>query len=112
MRLSRRTRRTLLVCGLALCIAALGFSLGAWYSQRRLEHKIAAAIEAQNALQSSLASQVTHHLTSEIGLMPISILRERRKSFVEVNAYDEFGAMRYSTAGYLGNGYFISVKHR
>jgi S1-C subfamily serine protease len=111
MRLSRRTRRTLLVSGLALCIAALGFSLGAWYSQRRLEEKIAAAIDAQNALQTSLASQVTHHLTSEMGLMPISMLRERRKSFVEVNAYDELGAMRYSTAGYLGNGYFITVKH-
>jgi len=39
------------------------------------------------------------------------MLRDRRKSFVEVNAYDEFGAMRYSTAGYLGNGYFITVKH-
>ncbi len=46
-----------------------------------------------------------------MGLMPISMLRDRRNSFVEVNAYDEFGAMRYSTAGYLGNGYFITVKH-
>ena len=46
-----------------------------------------------------------------MGLMPISLLRDRRKSFVEVNAYDEFGSMRYSTAGYLGNGYFITVKH-
>jgi S1-C subfamily serine protease len=107
MGLSRRTRRTLLVSGLALCIAALGFSLGAWYSQRRLEERIAAAVESQ----SSLATEVTHHLTSEMGLMPISMLRERRRSFVEVNAYDEFGSMRYSTAGYLGDGYFITVKH-
>ncbi len=111
MRLSRRTRRTLLVSGLALSIAALGFSLGAWYSQHRLENRIAAAIQAQSALQNALASEVTHHLTTEMGLMPISLLRDRRKSFVEVNAYDEFGAMRYSTAGYLGNGYFITVKH-
>jgi hypothetical protein len=107
MGLSRRTRRTLLISGLALCIAALGFSLGAWYSQRRLETRIADALAAQN----SLASEVTHHLTSEMGLMPISMLRDRRQSFVEVNAYDEFGVMRYSTAGYLGNGYFITVKH-
>ena len=111
MGLSRRTRRTLLTSGLALCIAALGFSLGAWYSQNRLEGRIAAAIAAQNALQNSLATEVTHHLTTEMGLMPISLLRDRRNSFVEVNAYDEFGAMRYSTAGYLGNGYFITVKH-
>jgi len=107
MGLSRRSRRTLLLTGLALCIAALGFSLGAWYSQRRLEERIAAAVEAQR----SLATEVTHNLTSQMGLMPISLLRDRRKSFVEVNAYDEFGSMRYSTAGYLGNGYFITVKH-
>jgi len=103
----RLTRRTLLVTGLALCVAAACFSLGAWYSQRRLEARIAAALEAQ----SSLATEVTHHLTSEMGLMPLSMLRDRRKSFVEVNAYDEFGVMRYSTAGYLGSGHFITVKH-
>jgi hypothetical protein len=103
----RLTRRTFLVVGLAFCFAALCFSLGAWYTQRRLENRIAAALQAQSAL----ATQVTHHLTSEMGLMPLSMLRDRRNSFVEVNAYDEFGVMRYSTAGYLGNGYFITVKH-
>jgi len=106
MRLSRR-RRVLLVYMLAFCLAASSFSLGAWYSQRRLEKRIAAAIDAQNAM----ATEITHNLSTEMGLMPISMLRDRRKSFVEVNAYDEFGAMRYSTAGYLGNGYFITVKH-
>jgi len=106
MRLSRR-RRTFLVAGLAFCAAALCFSMGAWYTQRRLENRIAAALQAQGAL----ATQVTHHLTSEMGLMPLSMLRDRRKSFVEVNAYDEFGVMRYSTAGYLGSGHFITVKH-
>jgi hypothetical protein len=106
MRLSRR-RRVLLVYMLTFCLAACSFSLGAWYSQRRLEKRIAAAIDAQNAM----ATEITHNLSTEMGLMPISMLRDRRKSFVEVNAYDEFGAMRYSTAGYLGNGYFITVKH-
>ena len=33
------------------------------------------------------------------------------KSFVEINAYDKSGSLRYGTAGYLGNGYFITVKH-
>ncbi len=106
MRLSQR-RRVLLVYMLAFCLAASSFSLGAWYSQRRLEKRIAAAIDAQNAM----ATEITHNLSTEMGLMPISMLRDRRKSFVEVNVYDEFGAMRYSTAGYLGNGYFITVKH-
>jgi hypothetical protein len=39
------------------------------------------------------------------------LLRERRDSFVELNAYDNFGKTSYGTAGYLGNGYFITVKH-
>ena len=32
-------------------------------------------------------------------------------SFVEMNSYDSTGASNYGTAGYLGNGYFITVKH-
>ena len=97
----------MLAGGLLLCFAATCFSLGAWYAQTRLEGRLAAAEQAQ----STLLTDVTHHLQDEMGLMPLSMLRDRRKSFVEVNAYDEFGAMRYSTAGYLGGGYFITVKH-
>ena len=33
------------------------------------------------------------------------------ESFVELNAYDDRGKSSYGTAGYLGNGYFITVKH-
>lgn len=43
--------------------------------------------------------------------MPIRVLRERRSSFVPVHAHDESGNLRYGTAGYLGDGYFITVKH-
>ena len=32
-------------------------------------------------------------------------------SFVELYSYDDKGASSYGTAGYLGNGYFITVKH-
>jgi S1-C subfamily serine protease len=46
-----------------------------------------------------------------MGLLPIRLLRERRASFVPVHAYDQSGALRYGTAGYLGAGYFITVKH-
>ena len=101
------TRRCLLAAGLLMCFAGTSFSLGAWYSQRRLEHRISELVDGRR----TLLTDVTHRLRDEMGLMPISMLRARRNSFVEVNAYDEFGAMRYSTAGYLGNGYFITVKH-
>ena len=43
--------------------------------------------------------------------MPVSMLRERRQSFVELYSYDGTGASNYGTAGYLGHGYFITVKH-
>jgi S1-C subfamily serine protease len=46
-----------------------------------------------------------------MGLFPVRLLRERRESFVELNAIDNFGKTSYGTAGYLGNGYFITVKH-
>jgi hypothetical protein len=50
-------------------------------------------------------------LQSEMGLLPVRLLRERRESFVELNAFDNFGKSSYGTAGYLGRGYFITVKH-
>jgi S1-C subfamily serine protease len=43
--------------------------------------------------------------------MPVRLLRERRASFVELNAVDNFGKSGYGTAGYIGNGYFVTVKH-
>jgi hypothetical protein len=46
-----------------------------------------------------------------MGLLPVTLLRERRDSFVELYAYDDRGGSSYGTAGYLGNGYFITVKH-
>jgi len=46
-----------------------------------------------------------------MGLMPVSLLRERRQSFVEMYSYDTTGASNYGTAGYLGQGYFVTVKH-
>ena len=46
-----------------------------------------------------------------MGLLPAQLLRERRESFVELYSYDASGSSNYGTAGYLGNGYFITVKH-
>jgi S1-C subfamily serine protease len=58
-----------------------------------------------------LVEDIKGQLQREMGLVPIRVVRERRASFVQVHAYDEFGGLRYGTAGYLGGGYFITVKH-
>lgn len=58
-----------------------------------------------------LVQEIKGQLQREMGLVPIRVLRERRASFVPVHAYDEAGSLRYGTAGYLGGGYFITVKH-
>ena len=55
--------------------------------------------------------EVKRQIQTEMGLFPVKLLRERRASFVELNADDNRGRMNYGTAGYLGNGYFITVKH-
>jgi hypothetical protein len=60
---------------------------------------------------SALVQEIKKQLQSEMGLLPVRLLRERRASFVELNAVDNFGKTSYGTAGYLGNGYFITVKH-
>lgn len=60
---------------------------------------------------SALVEEVKKQLQSEMGLLPVRLLRERRSSFVELNAVDNYGKTSYGTAGYLGNGYFITVKH-
>ena len=61
--------------------------------------------------RAALVADIKKQLRSEMGLLPVSLLRERRASFVEMYSYDSTGASNYGTAGYLGNGYFITVKH-
>ena len=61
--------------------------------------------------RAALIDDVKRQLQEEMGLLPLNLLRERRNSFVELYAYDDRGSSSYGTAGYLGNGYFITVKH-
>jgi S1-C subfamily serine protease len=68
-------------------------------------------VPADGEAQSALIDEIKRQLQSEMGLMPVRLLRERRDSFVELNAIDNFGKTSYGTAGYLGDGYFITVKH-
>jgi S1-C subfamily serine protease len=64
-----------------------------------------------NDSRAAIVADVKRELSLEMGLLPLTLLRDRRKSFVELNSYDDRGTNNYGTAGYLGNGYFITVKH-
>jgi hypothetical protein len=68
-------------------------------------------VVAAAGTQSAIVDEVKRQLQSEMGLFPVRLLRDRKESFVELNAYDNFGKTNYGTAGYLGRGYFITVKH-
>jgi S1-C subfamily serine protease len=61
--------------------------------------------------RAAIVADVKRELSMEMGLLPLTLLRDRRNSFVELNSYDDRGTSNYGTAGYLGNGYFITVKH-
>jgi hypothetical protein len=69
------------------------------------------AVPAAGSAQSALVDEIKRQLQSEMGLLPVRLLRERRASFVELNAIDNAGKTSYGTAGYLGNGHYITVKH-
>src|SRR5262252_2267237 len=63
------------------------------------------------ATRARMVAEIKEQLQSEMGLLPVNLLRDRRASFVELYSYDSLGKTNYGTAGYLGNGYFITVKH-
>jgi trypsin-like peptidase len=132
-------RRLALVVLLVVSFASLSFGLGSWSSQRAVQRQIAANdariellrlqlarsekrptgtsgrvgldLEAESAGRGALVEDIKRQLQTEMGLLPVSLLRQRRGSFVELNVRDNAGASNYATAGYLGNGYFITVKH-
>jgi hypothetical protein len=129
--------RSVLLVGVGLVLLFGSFSLGTWSAQRTLERQIAAndarlvalrdemalsilqmrEVQIDNPVGTSSASgntfvqEIKQQLQSEMGLLPVRLLRERRESFVELNTVDSFGRSNYGTAGYLGGGYFITVKH-
>jgi hypothetical protein len=63
------------------------------------------------ASRARMVSEIKDELQSEMGLLPVHLLRDRRSSFVELYSSDNLGKTNYGTAGYLGGGYFITVKH-
>jgi hypothetical protein len=74
-------------------------------------HPATATSMMDDESRAAIVADVKRELTAEMGLLPLTLLRERRNSFVELNTYDDRGASNYGTAGYLGRGYFITVKH-
>jgi S1-C subfamily serine protease len=97
-------------------IAALRAEVGL-LKRQRAETGTSGRIEApgvgvmDDRSRAALVADIKQQLTSEMGLLPLSLLRDRRQSFVELYSYDGTGASNYGTAGYLGDGYFVTVKH-
>ena len=74
-------------------------------------HRLPEVVPASGQAPAALVEEIKRQLQTEMGLVPVRLLRDRSESFVELNAYDNLGKSSYGTAGYLGNGYFITVKH-
>jgi hypothetical protein len=64
-----------------------------------------------SAARAKMVAEIKQELSTEMGLLPLQLLRDRRPSFVELYTTDNFGKTSYGTAGYLGGGYFVTVKH-
>jgi S1-C subfamily serine protease len=71
--------------------------------------------DSDNAERASarqrMVKEIKQELQNEMGLLPVHLLRDRRASFVELYSTDNVGKTNYGTAGYLGGGYFVTVKH-
>ncbi len=61
--------------------------------------------------RATMVAEIKRELQIEMGLLPLQLLRDRRISFVELYTADNTGKTSYGTAGYLGGGYFVTVKH-
>src|SRR6267154_885401 len=68
-------------------------------------------LASRDAGRARMVAEIKEQLQTEMGLLPVHLLRDRRSSFVELYSYDNQGKTNYGTAGYLGSGYFITVKH-
>jgi hypothetical protein len=107
-----RSRRTLfLSCLVATTASVSGFAVGVLHARRAAAKTIVAPVEGSAAANARIVAEVKAQLASEMGLVPVSVMRDRRSSFVELYSYDSLGKTHYGTAGYLGHGYFITVKH-
>jgi hypothetical protein len=95
--------------------AEMGMQLGrAWKGDNVLPAGIAGVTKdaaAEAGARAKIVAEIKQQLQSEMGLLPVRLLRDRRTSFVELYSSDNLGSTHYGTAGYLGKGYFLTVKH-
>jgi Trypsin-like peptidase domain len=113
-------RRIVLLASLVATAASVsGFAIGVFHARHATAatstpvtaSASAAGLLADGAAREVLVAEVKAQLVNEMGLLPVSVLRDRRSSFVELYTTDKNGKTHYGTAGYLGDGYFITVKH-
>ena len=78
---------------------------------RRARRRLRPVSTDDDTARASIVADVKRQLQDEMGLLPLNLLRDRSTSFVELYSYDDHGSSSYGTAGYLGEGYFITVKH-
>jgi S1-C subfamily serine protease len=72
---------------------------------------VATTLSSEDPARASMVADIKRQLQDEMGLLPLNLLRDRSASFVELYSYDDHGSSSYGTAGYIGEGYFITVKH-
>jgi hypothetical protein len=80
----------------------------------RSEESVAQADQRLSQLesrQSAMAAQPAPDPGRKYGLIEPEVMRRAAASFLELYSYDNQGSSSYGTAGYLGRGYFITVKH-
>ncbi|HYE22432.1 MAG TPA: serine protease [Verrucomicrobiae bacterium] len=65
------------------------------------------SVDDRNSILDSIRSELRH----DHGLVPSSVLRTWRESFLVINTEDNRKGTAYGTACHLGNGFFITVKH-
>ena len=112
----RPTDRRVIAVAWLLATAASFFTLGAIHARGATDGRVVAHTDepveiSTPAARAAMVAEIKQEIQDEMGLLPVRLLRERRASFVELYAYDNDGNKTYGTAGYLGRGYFMTVKH-
>ena len=64
------------------------------------------------AERATIVADVKRQLQTGMGLLPLTLIRDRRQSFVALYSSDVTGSSSYGAAGYLGNGYFLGQAWR
>jgi hypothetical protein len=104
-------------CGTAIAAIILQnrFTKQAALMKSEIKSEVAAALASElssfeDRATTSLKKEIASVGTAGIEISP-TVIRKVRPSVVEVGAYDKAGSFFYGSATYLGDDYFLSVKH-